>query len=102
MKLNLAMKALTIETGFPTNIQIINNKMPRPTSIFWLFQDANPLGEIILGTAADKFSVDSQPLAGECSFTLHTPFRDFPLVADSVEDKNWFQCLHEPVAPHTN
>lgn len=64
-----------------------------------MLQDANPLGEIILGTAADKFSVDEEPIAGEYSFTLHTPFRDFPLIADGSEEKmQWvkaFQSVFE-------
>lgn len=72
-----------------------------------ILQDANPLGEIILGTAIDKFSVDKEPMAGECSFTLHTPFRDFPLIAESNDEKmQWvkafqlvFEKLEELVAP---
>ena len=74
-----------------------------------LLQDANPLGEIILGTGADKFSIDEEPIAGDFSFTLHTPFRDFPLIADSRDEKmQWikgFQAVFErleamvPLAP---
>ena len=64
-----------------------------------ILQDATPLGEIILGTAADKFSVDEEPMAGECSFTLHTPFRDFPLIAENNDEKmEWvkaFQMVFE-------
>ena len=62
--------------------------------IHFFLQDANPLGEIILGTTADKFSVDEEPIAGEYSFTLHTPFRDFPLIADSREEKmQWVKAF---------
>jgi len=62
--------------------------------IQFFLQDANPLGEIILGTTADKFSVDEEPLAGEYSFTLHTPFRDFPLIADNSEEKmQWVKAF---------
>ena len=57
-------------------------------------QDATPLGEIILGTTADKFTVDEESLAGEYSFTLHTPFRDFPLIAESQEEKEqWVKAF---------
>jgi len=53
------------------------------------------LGEIILGATADKFTVDEESLAGEYSFTLHTPFRDFPLVAESQEEKGqWVKAFN--------
>ena len=57
----------------------------------YILQDAFPLGEIVLGTETEGFSVDeSAPFdlgVGENGFVLNTPNRIYPLQAATAEDK---------------
>lgn len=69
--------------------------------------DAHPLGEIILGSIAEGFSIEESTNAGEFAFTLHTPKRVFPLLPvpeNRTEKSEWVMALQQvleqpPVSP---
>lgn len=65
-------------------------------------QDAFPLGEIVMGTESEGFSVDeSAPYelgVGENGFVLNTPNRIYPLQAATAEDKlNWIAMFRAAI-----
>ena len=65
-------------------------------------QDAFPLGEIVLGTETEGFSVDeSAPYelgVGENGFVLNTPNRIYPLQAATSEDKlDWIATFRAAI-----
>ena len=65
-------------------------------------QDAFPLGEIVLGTESEGFTVDeSAPYelgVGENGFVLNTPNRIYPLQAATAEDKlNWIAMFRATI-----
>lgn len=56
------------------------------------------MGEIVLGTTTEGFSVDeTAPLelgGGENAFVLNTPTRTFPLLAETSDEKlSWLAVL---------
>ena len=70
-------------------------------SIFTL-QDAFPLGEIILGSSSEGFSVDETAPpelgGGENAFMLNTPTRTYPLLAETSDEKlSWIATLNEAI-----
>ena len=74
------------------------------TELFHM-QDAHPLGEILLGSVAEGFSLEESINIGEFAFALHTPKRVFPLIPvpeNRMEKAEWVtslqQVLHEPPA----
>lgn len=65
-------------------------------------QDAFPLGEIVIGTSADGFSVDENAPddlgGGENAFVLNTPTRTFPLLADTSDEKHmWITAIRDAI-----
>lgn len=65
-------------------------------------QDPFPLGEIMLGTETEGFSVDeSAPYdlgVGENGFVLNTPNRIYPLQAITSEEKHdWIATLRKVI-----
>ena len=60
------------------------------------------MGEIILGTPSEGFSVDETAPpelgGGENSFVLNTPTRTFPLLAETSEEKiSWLAVLRASI-----
>lgn len=67
-------------------------------------QDANPLGEILLGSPSQGYSIeeDCPPEfnAGEYAFVLVTPIRNYPLIPEeqTAEEKaSWVECLRQAI-----
>lgn len=71
--------------------------------IHYLLQDPFPLGEILLGTETEGFSVDEMAPydlgVGENGFVLNTPNRIYPLQAATSEEKHdWIATLRRVIA----
>lgn len=63
-----------------------------------VIQDANPLGEILLGSTAEGYSVEETVNHGEFAFVLHTPKRIFPLIPvpeNLTEKTEWVMALQQ-------
>ena len=61
-------------------------------------QDAFPLGEIIVGSSSEGFSVDENAPdelgGGENAFVFNTSTRTYPLLAETIEEKqDWISAL---------
>ena len=64
--------------------------------------DAFPLGEIILGTEAESFSVEEGSShdtgSSDSSFILNTPIRSYPFLAETPEEKlSWIAVLRASI-----
>lgn len=69
-----------------------------------ILQDANPLGEILLGSPSQGYSVEEECPpeynAGEYAFVLVTPIRSYPLIPEeqTAEEKaRWVECLRHAI-----
>ena len=67
-------------------------------------QDANPLGEILLGSASQGYGINEECPpeynGGEYAFELLTPIRSFPLIPEpqkSEEKASWIECLKSAI-----
>ena len=65
-------------------------------------QDAFPLGEIVLGTESEGFSVEEGSShdvgSGDSSFILNTPTRSYPFLAETAEEKlSWIAVLRAAI-----
>lgn len=68
----------------------------------FLFQDAFPLGEVIIGSAGEGFSVDENAPddlgGGESAFMFNATTRTYPLLAETTEEKHaWVQVLRQAI-----
>ena len=73
---------------------------------YFFLQDAFPLGEILLGSSSEGFSVDETAPpelgGGENAFMLNTPTRTFPLLAETSDEKlSWIATLTEAIESDT-
>ena len=66
-------------------------------------QDAFPLGEVVIGTAEEGFSVDENAPddlgGGESAFIFNATTRTYPLLAETTEEKHaWVDVLRQVIA----
>ncbi len=89
----------------------IRSSLKRVKGVLWIwvhnftiiiFQDAFPLGEVVIGSSGEGFSVDENAPddlgGGEGAFVLNTTTRTFPLLAETPEEKHsWVHVLREAI-----
>jgi hypothetical protein len=65
-------------------------------------QDAFPLGEVVIGSRSEGFSVDENAPddlgGGENAFVFNTTTRTYPLLAETTDEKHaWVEVLREAI-----
>lgn len=65
-------------------------------------QDAFPLGEVVIGSGSEGFSVDENAPddlgGGENAFVFNATTRTYPLLAETTEEKHvWVEVLRQAI-----